>query len=53
MPTILKKEKRKKIKAQAVTSPKVNSYLNDPYFEQKARDAREAIRKFGLPPQNH
>jgi len=53
MPTILKKEKRRKIKGQAVISPKVNSYSSDPYFEQKARNAKEAIEKFGLPPQNH
>ncbi len=53
MPTVVKKEKKKKTKGQAVLSATVGSYANDPYFEKKATDAKQAIETFGLPEQKH
>jgi hypothetical protein len=53
MTTVVKKEKKRKIKGQAVLSATVGSYANDPYFEKKAADAKQAIESFGLPVQKH
>jgi len=51
MPSVIKKERIKKSKGQAIISTDVNSYSNDPYFENKANNAKQAIEKYGLPQQ--
>lgn len=49
MSTVIKKEKGKRIKGSAVVSSTVTSHANDPYFVNKANEAKHVIEKFGLP----
>ena len=49
MPSVIKKEKSKRIKEQAVIVEPVGSHANDPYFAKKATAAKQAIEKYGLP----
>jgi len=49
MPGTLKKGTRQRTYGYATVSDKVKSYADDPYFVKKAEEAKEFIRKVGLP----
>jgi len=49
MPGTLKKGTRERAYGYATVSDKVKSYADDPYFVKKAEQAKETIKKFGLP----
>jgi hypothetical protein len=51
MPAAIKKTESEKKQGNAVVSPKVKSYADDPYFVKKANEAKETIKKVGLPNQ--
>lgn len=49
MSTALKKGMQERVHGYATVSDKVKSYANDPYFVKKAEQAKETIKKFGVP----
>jgi hypothetical protein len=51
MPTTVKKAANEKGYGHAIVSDKVKSYADDPYFVKKAEEARETLKRVGLPGQ--
>jgi len=49
MPAIDKTTEHKKLKGKGIVSDEVRSYANDPFFVKKAEEAKETIRRVGLP----
>ena len=49
MPEVEKTIEHKKLKGKGIVSNEVRSYANDPFFVKKAEEARETIRRVGLP----
>jgi hypothetical protein len=49
MSEVIKKIPAKKLKGNGIVSDTVRSYANDPFFVKKAEEARETIRRVGLP----
>lgn len=49
MSTALKKGREERAQAYATISDKVKSHADDPYFIKKAEEAKETIKKFGVP----
>ncbi len=49
MPTVVKKEIIEKGYGRAVVSDKVKSYADDPYFVKKTEEARQTLKRVGLP----
>lgn len=49
MSTALKRGTRERAYEHATVSDKVKSYADDPYFVKKAEQAKETIKKFGMP----
>ena len=51
MPTIAKKTPIEEGYGHAVVSEKVKSYADDPYFVKKTEEARQTLKRVGLPGQ--
>lgn len=49
MSTALKKGREERFQAYATVSDKIKSHADDPYFVKKAEEAKETIKKFGVP----
>jgi hypothetical protein len=49
MPTTARKTTGKEHYSQAVIKENIKSYANDPFFVKKANEAKEVIKKVGLP----
>jgi hypothetical protein len=51
MPTIEKKAVIEKGYGHAIISNKVKNYADDPFFVKKTEEARQALKRVGLPVQ--
>ena len=49
MPEVEKTAEHKELKGKGIVSSEVRSYANDPFFVKKAEEAREMIKRVGLP----
>jgi hypothetical protein len=49
MPEVGKTIEHKELKGKGIVSSEVRNYANDPFFVKKAEEAREVIRRVGLP----
>lgn len=49
MPTTIKKTPDEKMDGHAIISSKVKNYANDHFFVKKTEEAKETIKKVGLP----
>lgn len=51
MANVKKKKKKKTVKRQyaGTVNPNLKSYANDPFFLKKAEQAKEFLRKHGVP----
>ena len=49
MPEVEKTIERKELKGKGIVSSEVRSYANDPFFVEKAEEARKTLLRVGLP----
>lgn len=49
MSVIVKKIGHEKLQGKGTVSDKVRSYANDPFFIKKAEEAKETLKRVGLP----